>query len=997
MEVDSSKKNKVSLIVSSMLLGMVSLHSDDIILTHNYDNGIYESVLNNKNIENNGKISSNINVTNQNININAIEIGDAKSSTIINKGVIDLKASNTNEYLTSNGIVIGDTDVYYGEEDEVLPSKEMIDIKIINDKTINTSVYSDKMAETSGFIAYGVHLNNEIINNDNISTYAESLDDALASGIKVGDLFSSSIINKGTIESISKGNKISTAFGISAVSSKNSTFLNSGIIFTNAESQDGEAVSVATEFWGTYKDEEYSLIDTEYTNDGTIKAVSKANDAQSLGFVADQPIVGSTIVNNGIILSEAKGLNKAYSNGFLITDTFSESTFTNNGKISVSADGLDSNAEAIELTNVNDSEIINKGIIEAFVFNNSTNDDATGIFFENVLNSNIKNDGTIITNSNAYYSLSKGINPGYFYNSTIINSGTIKSTMNNSLDEKGMAINLDFIDTTSSITNTKSGKIYGNILLTTNNADVGDAKFINEGFISLPYNANKNSLFSFEYEDENGKKITETASLRPYLANLTNSGIIEIGAFKNSSGNIENTQILTKNATFEKGSKMQVNVVSGSKAFNLGDTLAEVIKSTNKLTVNELSLNQTILADNSATLDFKYEIIDDKQIDLVVSKVNKISDVIIEDKENNQNITNTASIGDLLDNLRDNPLMGGLISNIDAMSTSNEVSEAINSITPTTVASLINTSSQINKSISDVVSTRLGNINMGMNSGDDMNIDNNKVWIKAYGGLGKQRDKDDISGFDLKTYGVGIGYDKEYQDDQFIGLATFYTRANTKTNNINHENDIDAYSIVAYGSNTFPNKKTKVYYQTAHTWQRNDSKREIFSGERADSKFTSKVFFADLKVGHKIDLSDSVSIEPNMGVAYSHFTNPSYKEKGAGALNIQSDKFTSSKIVGKLGTTLEYEVNEDSKLTLSLGAGYNFKDNDRNIISSFEGAPNAVFDTKGIDNGRWEYEAGLGYAINLDEQNNFNISYKYLGEGNKYNNNTLTLNYNYKF
>lgn len=206
MEVDSSKKNKVSLIVSSMLLGMVSLYSDDIILTHNYDNGIYESVLNNKNIENNGKISSNINVTNQNININAIEIGDAKSSTIINKGVIDLKASNTNEYLTSNGIVIGDTDVYYGEEDEVLPSKEMIDIKIINDKTINTSVYSDKMAETSGFIAYGVHLNNEIINNDNISTYAESLDDALASGIKVGDLFSSSIINKGTIESISKGN-----------------------------------------------------------------------------------------------------------------------------------------------------------------------------------------------------------------------------------------------------------------------------------------------------------------------------------------------------------------------------------------------------------------------------------------------------------------------------------------------------------------------------------------------------------------------------------------------------------------------------------------------------------------------------------------------------------------------------------------------------------------------------------------------------------------------
>ena len=55
------------------------------------------------------------------------------------------------------------------------------------------------------------------------------------------------------------------------------------------------------------------------------------------------------------------------------------------------------------------------------------------------------------------------------------------------------------------------------------------------------------------------------------------------------------------------------------------------------------------------------------------------------------------------------------------------------------------------------------------------------------------------------------------------------------------------------------------------------------------------------------------------------------------------------------------------------------------------------FDTNGIDNGRWQYQAGLGYDLNLDNKNNMNFSYKYQGEGSKYNNNVVSLDYIYKF
>ncbi|WP_323590082.1 autotransporter outer membrane beta-barrel domain-containing protein [Aliarcobacter butzleri] len=339
--------------------------------------------------------------------------------------------------------------------------------------------------------------------------------------------------------------------------------------------------------------------------------------------------------------------------------------------------------------------------------------------------------------------------------------------------------------------------------------------------------------------------------------------------------------------------------------------------------------------------------------------------------------------------------MGAVLSKIDTLSTNNEVVKAINSIVPTT--SFVNTSSQITSSVSNIISNRLGNIKSGLNSGDEIIVDSNRVWIKAFGSLGDQKDKDSISGFDLKTYGLGLGYDKEYKEDQIIGLATFYTNANVETNGVNHENDVDAYSIVAYGSNLLVDEKTTIYYQGSYTWQNNDSKRELFTGEQANADFTSKTVALDLKVGHKININDKFAVEPNIGTTYRHFTNPSYNESGAGALNIQSERFTSSEFIGNIGTDFEYKLTPDSKLTATIGAGYDFKDDDNIVTSSFAGASGVSFDTKGIDNGRWNYIAGVGYDVNLDSQNNLNLQYNYQGEGSKYSNNVISLNYMYKF
>ncbi|WP_323587301.1 autotransporter family protein [Aliarcobacter butzleri] len=903
MKIDYSKTSKVSFLLSTILLGAVSLSAT------NLDNQILE--INNTNTYGFIYLSNNSQLINSNTHDYGLQIESSNKSKVINNGILNI----TNDWTA------------------------------INAKEIN---------------------NSSIINNGNINIIGNN-NDVNINGIDVLNLQDSSVKNSGNITV--NLNSDATINGIVIRNAKNSSVNNSGLIDLKSVGDDLYLQGIHLDGWtnpNTTNNSTKNVISSEIINDKNIVISTKGRLSSALGISAYDIEIG-------------------------------DSQIINNGKISVNAEGTYTTAEGIALEEFNNSQIVNTGVIEANT-DGTTRNDAIGIWIDDVHNTQIENSGIISVNANTENlksTLAESIGVGNFQNSTLTNNGIIEATINNKLDKQGIAISNDKMDSNSTIINTKDGKIYGNVLMNVHNVTNNDGKFINEGFISLPYNAYKNTSFTIDGENIN---------FQPNFGNLVNSGTIEIGAYKDSEGNIENTQILAKTATFEKGSKMQVDVVAGSKAFVKGDTLSEVVTATDKLKINDLTLNQTKLADNSATLDFEYKY-NNNQLDLVVSNVKKLSDIVDDkddNKENNtdnKNVVNKLSVAKTLDEFRNNqslyPKMGAVLSKIDTLSTNNEVVKAINSIVPTT--SFVNTSSQITSSVSNIISNRLGNIKSGLNSGDEIIVDSNRVWIKAFGSLGDQKDKDSISGFDLKTYGLGLGYDKEYKEDQIIGLATFYTNANVETNGVNHENDVDAYSIVAYGSNLLVDEKTTIYYQGSYTWQNNDSKRELFTGEQANADFTSKTVALDLKVGHKININDKFAVEPNIGTTYRHFTNPSYNESGAGALNIQSERFTSSEFIGNIGTDFEYKLTPDSKLTATIGAGYDFKDDDNIVTSSFAGASGVSFDTKGIDNGRWNYIAGVGYDVNLDSQNNLNLQYNYQGEGSKYSNNVISLNYMYKF
>jgi outer membrane autotransporter protein len=146
-----------------------------------------------------------------------------------------------------------------------------------------------------------------------------------------------------------------------------------------------------------------------------------------------------------------------------------------------------------------------------------------------------------------------------------------------------------------------------------------------------------------------------------------------------------------------------------------------------------------------------------------------------------------------------------------------------------------------------------------------------------------------------------------------------------------------------------------------------------------------------------VQVSDKLLLQPLVETTYRHFTNPAYKENGAGALNLNVDKFTSSDLIVGLGTLAHYKLTDDSKIVGNVNIGYDLHGKNQTVTSSFEGASGLKFDTEGIDNGKWNYAAGIGYEKELDKTNSINVAYDYQGQGSDFSNNTVSAKYVYKF
>lgn len=353
----------------------------------------------------------------------------------------------------------------------------------------------------------------------------------------------------------------------------------------------------------------------------------------------------------------------------------------------------------------------------------------------------------------------------------------------------------------------------------------------------------------------------------------------------------------------------------------------------------------------------------------------------------------------VLDSSSGNARMQNVITAINNLSSDSAVAKAVDSTTPQTTTSSFTASNQISNNVSNIVSQRQ-NVNLngaGLNSGDEMLSEKN-VWVKPYGSMGSQDDKDGVNGFDIDTYGIGVGFDGEYKENHQIGVGLFYTKADVDVNNVSQSSDIDVYSLIVYGTVPVIDAKTNLMYQVGYSWQDTSSRRDIdFMGTSAKADYTSKVATIDLKLLRDYQINENLLLQPFVSTTYRHFTSPSYSESGADALNLEVNRFSSSEFIVGLGTLAYLKIDDDFQLFGNANVGYDVKDDNNIVSSSYEGASGLSFDTEGLDNGRWSYDLGVGVESNVTELSNISFSYNLQGEGSDYLNHVISAKYTFSF
>lgn len=943
--------------------------------------------------------------------VNAEDINDAQINTkYINAGPTTLN-------ITSSGSITVTDDE--DPTSAIYVTGSHLDITITNAGTLDdstTAIGTDRYAHAKG-INFSADSNYATITNEaegtiEVSTLGEA---SKAMGIHIeGYLYDTDITNAGTITATTSGDNYdgtgSNAFGINI---ENTNSVNQGIYFGSTITNSGTITTTATGYNSNsigINLEDGDIYESSISSSGRITSSSEGRWAKAMGINIQGNVDQATITNSGDIITQSTG-EYGYAFGINVQDDMTATgtiTNTSTGEITVQ------NSYTGRGIYVNDlyGSVSNAGSITA-TSNNYSHGIYIGHFYTD---GSIENSGTITVDGaqKAYgiYTEDRDDTPGTITNSS---SGTITALLNGEAHRNAFALYVSGADITN------NGILEGNLWQY-------DGTFTNTGTINLPYNAN---------EDHN--KIA-------YIDNLINSGIIRIGLKTDGSagdtadgvnGGTIHSQLKTRgDATFNTGSKIYVNVLDSST--NVGDlldgtTLNDVVITEGTLIINDLSV-----LDSSALIDFEYEK-DDNTIDLTVIQAQSIeeavstpdeeaeeeepSDVVEEAEEEpeaeepaeeeteeatpTQNyedrteVTPVVAAARALDTINANlskySQMAPVISALNTLPTNSAVSKAVESTTPQTTGASVGAASQISGGITGIVEQRQNvALGGGLNSGDEM-FSNKNAWIKPFGSIGSQNDKDGLNGFDLKAYGVGIGIDGEYKPNQTLGFAFFYTNANVDVNNVSQTSDLDVFTTLIYGNVPVIDEKTKFMYQLGYAWQKTNGERNLFTGATAKSDYTAKTASLDLKLARNYKINDKLVVQPMIEGTYRHFTSPSYSETGAGALNLNIQEFTSTELIVGGGTIAYYKLDEDSKLVGNINVGYDIHDRQQSVTASYQGASGVSFDTQGIDNGRWNYDLGFGYEMDMDENSNLNFSYNMQGQGSDFRNNTIAAKYVLKF
>lgn len=283
------------------------------------------------------------------------------------------------------------------------------------------------------------------------------------------------------------------------------------------------------------------------------------------------------------------------------------------------------------------------------------------------------------------------------------------------------------------------------------------------------------------------------------------------------------------------------------------------------------------------------------------------------------------------------------------------------------------------------------------------NKHNSNWWGKGIGGIGKQDDRNNMSGYETDAVGLMLGYDMHLDNNTLVGLAGGYTSTSIDGNKSAAETRVNSYQATGY----FEYAPKPWFVQAALTagLDKYDSKRFIsFPGinRKVDSDYSGQQYTGLVAVGTHFYL-DETTITPLASLQASHISVDSYNEKGGGDVNLLVDSQDYDFVQSSLGAKVERVIQtSNGAVSPEVHARWlhDFNSTTMQQNARFAGGGSS-FKAQGIEQDRDLYNVGTGFTMLYCscEKNAWSVKglYDYKWNNSDYSSHQVSLIANLKF
>lgn len=570
---------------------------------------------------------------------------------------------------------------------------------------------------------------------------------------------------------------------------------------------------------------------------------------------------------------------------------------------------------------------------------------------------NIYTEGTAVSGSCAIW-LQAGIN-------NITNNKNIGKKDDSNYAETGVMVDSG----ATTITNNSGGTIYGDtcaILLSG-----GTNTINNSGTISSPATAIQIDTGTTTLTNSGAGAITGDVILSNDSTAVLNIGNGDVTITGDYTQNASATLKVTANSAADFGTLTATNVSNASSKLNMtvGGYIPNNTTFSNVLNGTSVSVPGTI-SSSSPVFAFAGSVAADK-LSLTATRANSYQSFASN--------SSASAAGGALDSVLNagNPQgdMLTVFNNLDSMTSSSQISQALNSLAPTVDNSATQTSQTTQQQFLSAVFAQLDgfkNIMSEVPKGLD-------VWASGFGSYLHQDAAGLSNGYNATIWGTAVGGDMPAVNHLRLGAAGGFAQDFIRTKDSASKTDVDSYQVALYG--TYAKDAYYMDMGFAFAYNNYDGSRELDVGglrRTATGDYNGQQYAGYIAGGYKF-IVKHIELTPVISFLYSHLRLNSYTEAGAGALSLQVDPQDYDSAQTGLGMKAGYPFDTkflSSRVTPELGFTwlYDWAADPQQITSAFTGG-GASFGTKGFVPAQSSYV--FAAKVTVETTKNITLSLNY--------------------